>query len=190
MLLMRGSVSPFRTRRRRASDDGRVLVGSSPTRLYMVLTAVTSAGEWVRTAASAAASGALRRGSRSTTVAPSSHSAPARTIVAGSGATESFHGAARCALGRRDVAVGFRGGRDNATDALGGFPRVGPAERGGVDGFVDNQPHIPGIRGEPAFQHHVTAADHGDRGDRKARLEREVEAAPLEPSEPAVAASR
>src|SRR5688572_30468466 len=82
MLLMRGSVSPLRTRRSSASDDGRVLVGSRPTRLYIVRTEVTSAGGFVRTAASAAARGALNRGSRSTTVAPSSHSTPARTIVA------------------------------------------------------------------------------------------------------------
>src|SRR5688572_12689052 len=190
MLLMRGSVSPFRTRRSRASDDGRVLVGSSPTRLYIVLTAVTSTGGLVRTAASAAARGALRRGSRSTTVAPSSHSAPARTIVARSGATESFNGAARFAIGRRDVDVGFRVGRDDAADTLGEFPRVGAAERRGVDRLVDDQPDIPGIRCESAFQHHVTAADHGDRNYREARLEREIETAPLEASEPSVAASR
>ena len=38
-LLMRGSSSPWRTRRSSASDDGRVLVGSMPTRLYIVRTA-------------------------------------------------------------------------------------------------------------------------------------------------------
>src|SRR5215475_6077103 len=36
---MRGNVSPFFTRRSSASDDGRVLVGSMPTRLYIVRTA-------------------------------------------------------------------------------------------------------------------------------------------------------
>src|SRR5258705_852184 len=59
--LMRGSVSPLRTRRSSASDDGRVLVGSIPTRLYIVRTAVVSAGGLMRTAASAAASGASIR---------------------------------------------------------------------------------------------------------------------------------
>src|SRR5688572_1249961 len=74
--LIRGSGSPLRTRRSNASDEGRVLVGSRPTRLYMVRTAVVSAGGFIRTADSAAASGAFNRGSRSTTVAPSSQSTP------------------------------------------------------------------------------------------------------------------
>ena len=43
-LLMRGNSSPRRTRRNSASDDGRVFVGSIPTRLYIDRTAaVTSA---------------------------------------------------------------------------------------------------------------------------------------------------
>src|SRR4029453_10080010 len=69
--LMRGSASPLRTRRSSASDDGRVLVGSIPTRLYIVRTALVSAGGFIRTAASAAASGASKTWSCSTTVAPS-----------------------------------------------------------------------------------------------------------------------
>ena len=79
---MRGSESPFRTRRSSASEDGRVLVGSRPTRVYIVRTAAISAGGRARTAASAAASGASRRVSRSTTVAPSSQRTPGRTIEA------------------------------------------------------------------------------------------------------------
>src|SRR5688572_21527701 len=100
MLLIRGRVSPLRTRRSNASDDGRVLVGSRPTRLYIVRTDVTSTGGFVRTAASAAASGAIRRASRSTTVAPWSHSTPARTIDERLGAKENFNGAAQSTIGR------------------------------------------------------------------------------------------
>src|SRR5215216_6172676 len=84
---MRGSASPLRTRRSSASDDGRVLVGSSPTRLYIVRTAAISGGGLARTPASAAARGASIRGSQSTTIASSSHNTPARTIDATPGAT-------------------------------------------------------------------------------------------------------
>src|SRR5687767_9267258 len=82
MALILGSGSPLRTRRNNASDDGRVLVGSRPMRLYIVRTAATSAGALMRTAASAAANGASSRGSRSTTVASCSHRTPGRTMAA------------------------------------------------------------------------------------------------------------
>src|SRR5688572_25766786 len=145
MLLIRGSVSPLRTRRSKASDEGRVFVGSSPMRLYIVRTAVTSAGGLVRTAASAAASGALSRGSRSTTVAPSSHSTPARMIGARLGATESFNGAARLVTRGSDPNVRLRYRRNDLTYALGELPRFGTGELRGVDRVVDDQLHIAWI---------------------------------------------
>src|SRR5678815_4215304 len=159
MLLMRGSVSPLRTRRSSASDEGRVLVGSRPTRLYIVRTAVTSTGGLVRTAASAAASGALRRGSRSTTVAPSSQRTPARTIVWRSGATKSFNGIARGVIRRRPTDVGLCDWRDDLTHVFGELAPVGVRERRGVNRLVDDELHVAGIRREPALQHHVPAAD-------------------------------
>src|SRR6185503_17077588 len=85
--LMRGNGSPLRTRRSSASDDGRVLVGSSPTRLYIVRTAATSAGGCWRTSDSASASCAVRRGSRSTTCAPPSQATAGRHTAATSAAT-------------------------------------------------------------------------------------------------------
>src|SRR4030095_13660206 len=83
--LMRGSASPLRTRRKSASFDGRVLVGSMPTRLYIVRTAADSAGGDTRTRDSASASSGSSPASRSTPVAPLHQIAPARTIAASSG---------------------------------------------------------------------------------------------------------
>ena len=71
---MRGSGSPLVTRRSSASDEGRRLVGSRPTRRYMARTASRSAGGARRARASASASGASSRPSRSTTATPSTTS--------------------------------------------------------------------------------------------------------------------
>src|SRR5215510_12122600 len=117
--LMRGSESPLRTRRRSASDDGRVFVGSSPTRLYIVRTAVISAGGLARTADSAAASEASMRASRSTTVAPSSQSRPGRTIDDSSGASVNCIDVGR---DRSEIRLGI--GRDDPADTLAKFLRV------------------------------------------------------------------
>src|SRR5687767_7942733 len=162
MLLMRGSVSPLRTRRSSASDEGRVFVGSSPTRLNIVRTEMTSAGGFVRTAASAVASGAFNRGSRSTIVAPSSHSTAARTIGARSGATESFNGTAPGVIWWHDSDVRFRYGHDDLTNALGKFPRIGSCQICRVDRLVDDELHGAGIGRQPALQHDVAAADDRD----------------------------
>ncbi len=81
---MRGIVSPFRTRRSSASFDGRVLVGSMPTFLYIVRTAADSAGGVMRTLASASASSESSRCSCSTTVAPVHQMTPGLTIDANS----------------------------------------------------------------------------------------------------------
>ena len=43
-LLIRGSASPFRTRRSRASDEGRRFVGSRPVRRNIPRTAALSSG--------------------------------------------------------------------------------------------------------------------------------------------------
>src|SRR5689334_10360168 len=83
--LIRGIVSPLRTRRSSASFDGRVFVGSMPTFLYIVRTAADSAGGETRTFDSASASSGSSRGSRSTTVAPLHQIAPGLTIEASSG---------------------------------------------------------------------------------------------------------
>src|SRR5688500_14347400 len=116
---MRGSASPRLMRRSSASDDGRVLVGSSPTRLYILRTALVSTGGAMRTAASASASGAFRRASCSTTVAPSNHRTPGRTTPARSGASVN-----RIDVRRHDREVRLRIGRDDAADALGDLARV------------------------------------------------------------------
>src|SRR5687767_6209922 len=87
--LIRGIVSPFRTRRSSASFDGRVFVGSIPTLLYIVRTAADSAGGEMRTLASASASSGSSRCSCRTTVAPVHQIAVGRTIDASSGETAS-----------------------------------------------------------------------------------------------------
>src|SRR5215218_8175034 len=173
MLLIRGSVSPLRTRRSSASDDGRVFVGSRPRRLYIVRTASVSAPlkgspvlpAAVRTAASAAASGAFSRGSRSTTVAPSSHSTPARTTPARSGATESFNGRTRRTTRRDNAGVRFGNRRDDSADALGKLFRVAAGQPGRVDRLVHDKLHAARVGRNPASQHHVAAADNRDRHD-------------------------
>src|SRR5687767_11076008 len=190
MLLMRGSVSPLRTRRSSASEEGRVFVGSRPTRLYIVRTAATSAGGLMRTAASAAASGACNRASRSTTVAPSSHNTPARTIDARSGATESFNGTAPCVIRRSDCGIRLRLRRDDLTHALGKLPGIGLCQIRRVDRLVNNEPDVARIRREAVLQHDVAAADHRYRHHWQPRLEREEEAAALEARHAAVTAAR
>src|SRR5688572_11795228 len=182
MLLMRGSVSPLRTRRSSASEEGRVFVGSSPTRLYIVRTAVTSAGGLMRTAASAAASGAFKRAPRSTTVAPSSHRTPARMIDPRSDDTEkciavgaprrSLREGGSSAHGRRDssphttcnVDLGQNRmsirrflWRNDRTHALGKFSRIGSGQICRIDRLVNNQPHAAWIGCEAILQHDVAA---------------------------------
>jgi len=55
---------------------------------------------------------------------------------------------------------------------------------------VNDEPHVPGVRGQPAFQHHVTAADNGERHDRQAGFKGEIEAAGLERPDPPIATPR
>src|SRR3990167_724747 len=85
--LIRGMVSPLRTRRSSASFDGRVLVGSIPTRLYMVRTAADSGGGETRTLASASASSGSSRCSWVTTVAPLHQMTAGLTMAASAGAS-------------------------------------------------------------------------------------------------------
>src|SRR5262245_31161787 len=142
MELMRGNGSPRRTLRSRASDEGRVLVGSSPTRLYIVLTAAISSGGCIRTVDSAAASGALRRGSRSTTVAPSSHSTPGRRMTARLGASVK-----RIDVGWDGVDVRLGVGGNDSPHAFAEFLRVETSYFASIDWIVHDEPNNSRIGG-------------------------------------------
>src|SRR5262245_49796601 len=110
-------------------------------------------GKASRTAASAASRGPSIRGSRSTTIAPSSHNTPGRTINASSGATEKF-------------TIAFRVGGEDLSNPLRKLPGTRAADSRRVDRLVDDELHITGVRGQLTFQHHVPAADDRQRHDR------------------------
>src|SRR5687768_11131025 len=149
-----------------------------PTRLYMVLTAAISSGGCARTDRSASANGPSRRESASTTTAPSSHSTPGRTMDSRSGAR----------LNGMLVDIRFRVRGDDPLDALGEGPRIGTGEPRRVDRMVHHELDPPRICGQPPFEHHVPAPDHGDRHNRQAALQGEVEAPAFEPADAAIAA--
>src|SRR5262245_62071331 len=138
----------------------------------------------MRTASSAAASGGTRRGSRSTTVAPSSQSTPGRTIVARSGASVQ-----RIDVGRHGVHVGLRIGSNDSADSLAEFLRIESGQFPSVDGIVHDEPNGSWIRRQSSLQHHVTAADDGERNDGKAGLQGQEEAAALEARDTTITAA-
>ena len=171
--------------------DG-VLVGSRPTRLYIVRTRrSTSAGGFD-------AHGRFGGGKRRV---------QSRLAVDDGGAVEPQHAGAndRGEVRREreschrhysapdrwsDVQIRLRIGRDDPANTLAELPRIGLGQRRRVDRLVDDQLHVAGIRRQPPFQHHVAAADDRNRHHRQARFERQVEAAALEARHAAVAAAR
>ena len=126
----------------------------------------------MRTAASAAASGAFSLGSRSTTVAPSSQRTPARTVGTSLGASvkciEVWWHCRQIRFG-----VGAMMLRTRSATALRSVSAIVLR----IDRIVNDKPHVAGVRRQPAFQHDVAAADNRQRDDGQTRLEREVEAA-------------
>src|SRR4029450_4087884 len=125
-----------------------------------------------------------RRAWRSTTVAPSSQSPPGRTIVARSGASVN-----RIDVAWHGVHVGLRIGSDDSAASLPKFLRMGSGQFPRFDGIVHHEPNGSWIRRQSPFQHHVTAADDGERNDGKAGLQCQEEAATLEARDTAITAA-
>ena len=190
MVLTRGSVSPRRTRRSSASDDGRVLVGSRPMARYSArvrCTASSSAVPPARSRASASANGASRRWSCSTTVTPSKARQAGVTIEASAGATSRV-------TPTRPPTVGAgpwpSAPRDRLLHLAGEGARFFRPAAGRRDRIEDGDADVARRRHELALAHHEAAAVDRDRHHRQARLDRHHEGAGAEARERAVEAAR
>src|SRR6185295_17905628 len=78
----------------------------------------------------------------------------------------------------------------DVTDTRGELARGLARDPGGLDRIVDDQRHPPGTDGHFPPEHHVTAADEGDRHDGQPCLKRDHEGASFEPRDRSVGAAR